>query len=271
MEKRRAFTLIELLVVIAIIALLTSVLVPAVDRTKRLAKTIMCRANLHQWGITWQVFISDNEGKFMTGYEYNELMDEPSGFGGEARIDDEDHSWPLILLPYYHNEKLLCCPEAKVPPPFGEGGREPTERRVVSIYSTWSLWVKYPTDFMYGSYGINSWTYNRGDHDGMARWRRVPAKRAHNVPLMLDCYWCEGYPSYYDEPPADRIWGYFADSSNFMRRFCIDRHNGANNALLCDLSARRVGLKQLWDLEWHPYWNPQNRPGPVWPEWMEDM
>lgn len=50
------FTLIELLVVIAIIALLLAILMPALQRVKRQAKTVACQANLGQWGIIWSMY-----------------------------------------------------------------------------------------------------------------------------------------------------------------------------------------------------------------------
>ena len=56
------FTLIELLVVIAVIGLLMAVLTPALKKAKMGAKKILCKANLHQWGIAVNSYAeSENE------------------------------------------------------------------------------------------------------------------------------------------------------------------------------------------------------------------
>lgn len=62
--KQRAFTLIELLVVISVIAILLGILLPALSKAKALAENVICKTNLHQYGIVIGGYTGDNDAAF---------------------------------------------------------------------------------------------------------------------------------------------------------------------------------------------------------------
>ena len=63
--RKPAFTLIELLVVIAIIALLLSIIMPALKKVKSQAHAVICRSNLKQWGAIFIMYAQDNDQSFL--------------------------------------------------------------------------------------------------------------------------------------------------------------------------------------------------------------
>lgn len=69
--KRKAFTLIELLVVIAIIALLLSILSPALTYVKEQATAIVCQANQNGLGRGWLLYAEENDQYLIGGSTYN--------------------------------------------------------------------------------------------------------------------------------------------------------------------------------------------------------
>ncbi len=107
MFTRRGLTLIELLVVIAIIALLISILLPAVAGARRAGRTAVCASNLRQFGTAYYAYANENRGAIAA------LVGEPSvavvGEGGcsvqalkiIANRDDRGPSAGLNRLPQF--------------------------------------------------------------------------------------------------------------------------------------------------------------------------
>ena len=82
----RGFTLVELLVVIGIIALLISILLPALSRARDQAKSVTCLANMKQIGMAAFNYASENKGIWAPAAWWN----------GAAGTESE--SWPNILV-----------------------------------------------------------------------------------------------------------------------------------------------------------------------------
>lgn len=66
-RKRHAFTLIELLVVIAIIAILMSILMPALKRAREQGRRVVCEGNLKTLTLCWIMYADENDQKLVNG------------------------------------------------------------------------------------------------------------------------------------------------------------------------------------------------------------
>ncbi|UCC99870.1 MAG: prepilin-type N-terminal cleavage/methylation domain-containing protein [Phycisphaerales bacterium] len=226
MCKRKAFTLIELLMVIAIIALLLSILMPALQRVKRQARAAACMTNLKQWALILSMHTDEHNGRFHKGLA-----------GGHHRT--------VVLRPYFsdpNDTRLFCCPSAtKHIDDVGQWGND----------TAWVFDSGMGRD--HGSYGTNGFVETNTRQGEHKHWKSRDVRGAAEIPLFLASNRLDGWPEAWDEPPS---WdGQFnTGQGDNIRRFCMDRHTGSVNCLFLDFSVSKVGLKGLWKLRWHREW-----------------
>ncbi|MFT3787293.1 MAG: type II secretion system protein [Tepidisphaeraceae bacterium] len=99
---KRAFTLIELLVTIGVIALLIAILVPTLSKARASAQRTTCRAQLHDLGKMFQMYLNDNKQRVM---RVNPLPSDPTllGYDAPSIVD--------VFAPYHRGAKnVFRCP-----------------------------------------------------------------------------------------------------------------------------------------------------------------
>ena len=255
---------------------------PALQRVKGQAQSVMCQANLRQWGLIFKMYIDDNDGYFNEGWGYADHH--PGG-------SDQLGLWPNALRPYYKDEwNLLLCPTAT---------REAENLSDLGTFKAAYRDLATPGGGTYHyvfSYCINSWTnYMIKDrNERLVEWfwkrpdnticvapnsRNIISRKAsiNFVPVFGDGTWHDAWPRSNDTPPQTMDSFGIGDQGTIgeMDHFCIDRHKGFTNLLFMDWSVRHVGIKELWTLKWHRAYDtigPWTKAGGVqpddWPAWM---
>lgn len=137
----RAFTLIELLVVVTMIALLMSILMPAMAGAMDTARAMVCMSNLRQQRIAMGLYLTDHDEIFPDHRHDN--------YGTGSRPDGYDSYWAATLLDYGATPQLFHCPG------------------ILSKQTDYGFTWSWKFDQYYIGYGYNAWFLGlRGYGDG---------------------------------------------------------------------------------------------------------
>ena len=257
--RRNGFTLIELLVVIAIIAMLLSIMMPALGKAKALAQAVLCMSNCDQLILASQLYSADNDEKTVPSWQT------PQPLAGMIPA----YQW-FWYLEDYHGESynVMHCPTAKKPDisaipddvfwtataTVGWGFNN--HRLILNNLDT--------DEDNWGGLGYNNWLEKSRDgtpENKILKTTDTGRYPPSMVPVFGDCTWAEagwvGLNITNNVPPPKQ----FRDDPEQVRgqygwiaRFSLNRHNDRINLGFLDGHAERVKVDDFGKIAWHKNW-----------------
>ena len=230
---RRGFTLVELLVVVAIIALLMSILLPALGHAREQGKRAVCLSNMRQMGIALLSYALENR-------EYVPACSCPLA---EPDVEHPEQYYWLNVLQQYSKQPLIGhCRNDKTKKPFLDWSDPPPREE----------WQNY----RWSSYAVNACVGPLKSPLAVERLNQI--KNASSVIFLAEVRAGDTY-DYADHIHSD-LWENQEDPTQSV---AWDRHVGNSNYLFVDSHAVPLHWKKTWDFPLVNMWWPEHAPG--WP------
>jgi prepilin-type N-terminal cleavage/methylation domain-containing protein/prepilin-type processing-associated H-X9-DG protein len=243
MSKKNGFTLVELLVVIAIMAVLLTLLTPALTKARKHAKMLVCQTNLRSMQTATVQYFQ----KYEKGFEY-EL------YSGSPRHDIYINE----LSAYVDNvDEARYCPSTFVPE-----NRNATSGHFGSATEAW-LWVADTPEPEYGSFALNGFIYTDPydvlipvwfagyEHLFVNTQNKIDRIGADQIPGFADSVWVDAWPDDTNLIPAGYDLSGIHSNQSHMARLITNRHNDRTNISFMDGHVQNIFLNQLWSFKWH--------------------
>ena len=271
MNTKAGFTKKDIAVILGCVVFILCSLNAIGNRGRRKAKEIVCLSKQFKLGQACILFSEENDGYLIT-------MPKRGSPGQPGTYFDDpcsNYEWAEIIRSKIDvRGGAALCPEATKLMIKGNGAINTTTR---SWDTAWGIW--FPSfvcsggvcnrgAYDYGSIGYNEWAKRPADDchnpvwdtSGWNKskfWNSPNVREANSVPLFTGNMSTDAIPSHNEEPPpyhgADP-WKMGDIMHSGLRRTCLDRHSGYVNGVFMDLSARPIGLKELWEIHWHRGW-----------------
>jgi prepilin-type N-terminal cleavage/methylation domain-containing protein/prepilin-type processing-associated H-X9-DG protein len=281
----RGFTLVELLVVIGIIAVLISILLPALNRAREQARTVQCLSNLRQLGMAMQMYINEGKGR-MPYYQSTDNTHADGTFWPGVWYSKKlgpafswNAYWIGIIANYKIDRNTWLCPDAfDTNPAHWMGAATLAWNGMTQTVGTAVRYDKSNTPnnsnqtggYRYGSYGWNRHTGGNVPNSKHTDYFGVSVTQiphSSDVPLFFDSVWIDAEPQNYSTSPtsgnAPMPPDLTGNADNGAKspdmdhwRFLIARHGKAINVCFVDGSAATVPLNGVYQLTWGPGWTP---------------
>ena len=218
---RQAFTLIELLVVISIIAVLASMLMPAIGLVRDAAKGTKCQSNLRQLGQASEAYSLDNDGFLVASYNYwtgdswaeicDPYLERNAALGSKAKVvhtcpatTKKITQWPLTYGAhegwhvYWDDFHLNLRHQSEVQRPadtlqFADVAQASGAGTCAGyIDSSNGVWFNDPTQFDKAVDAMNSWAAQLNTHPDIGGYT---LRFRHSRGANCNVVWMDGHVS----------------------------------------------------------------------------